>query len=332
MQSIRHCSLSVIAFAAIAFGLWMLPLASAQTPPTATQQSVAKVAEVEVASAQATTLDAEQKWTNIPEYVAGAPIYAKDPKGGDLEFTAKSNGLVIIAASWTYDGNESGGWYENRTTRDQLVEQGWIALDDLVWTEKDTHTLFFRHVKAGDKFKFHTRKYNQPFLIAADAAKITAARDRFAKALAASKGTAGVKDVAAKPMPTPAPTPDSPSPKPATPEPSVAGGRSEVTVANSSQATISNEEIWSPLPEFLQGAISFPITNSRVLDLTAQKDVQIVVAASWAYDGNASGGWYEDRTTLSQLIAAGWEPIGTIVQKDKGEHTLLRARSSPART
>jgi hypothetical protein len=114
-----------------------------------------KLAEVSVSSAEPDTLETEAKFSKIPDYVAEAKIYAGAPKGRELEFTANSDGLVIIAASWTYDGNESGGWYDTRTTREQLVEQGWIALDDLTWNEKDTHTLYFRQVKAGDTFKFH---------------------------------------------------------------------------------------------------------------------------------------------------------------------------------
>jgi hypothetical protein len=58
-------------------------------------------------------LGTEAKFSQIPDYVAEARIYAGAPKGRELEFTAKSDGLVIIAASWTYDGNESGGWVRN---------------------------------------------------------------------------------------------------------------------------------------------------------------------------------------------------------------------------
>jgi tetratricopeptide (TPR) repeat protein len=312
--------------------------------------STAKLAELEVASAEPLALDKAAGWTNIPDYVAGAQIYAQAAKGGDVEFTTKSDGLVIIAASWTYDGNESGGWYENRTTREQLVAQGWIALDDMQWNDKDTHTLFYRYLKAGEKFKFHTRKYNQPFLIAADAGKITAARERFAKALAAAqaaKPASGAAtpaatptpqppapSVAAVPVPAPAPVPvpvpvpapaAEPMPTPAPPPPVASVPlRNEIEVAGAQQVVVADEEIWSPLPDFLRGATSFPLASGNALELQAKRDVQVVVAASWDYDGNKSGGWYEGRTTLAQLIANGWEPIGTIIQKGKGKHTLLR--------
>ena len=97
-----------------------------------------------------------------------------------------------------------------------------------------------------------------------------------------------------------------------------------IKIVDAEPALLKGEGEWSPLPDYLQGATLLRPRNGNVLELTAARDIQILVAASWAYDGNQSGGWYESRTTLPQLIAAGWEPIGTIIQKEKGEHTLLR--------
>ena len=293
-------------------------------PPAQTAGQSPKMAEVSVSSAGPLALGAEAGWSKIPEYLAGATIYAKDAKGGDLDLAAKSDGIVLIAASWTYDGNESGGWYETRTTREQLVLQGWIALDDLVWNEKDTHTLFFRSVKAGDKLKFHTRKYNQPFLVEVDAARFAALTERMrgAAVLAAKGRAAAAPKTADKPMTAavPAPSPARPAEKPAP----AARGRDEIQVAGAEQITLASEEVWSPLPDYLRGATLFQQASGNAIDLTAVRDVQVVVAVSWTYDGNQSGGWYPTRKTLPQLVASGWEPIGKIVQKDKGDYTLLR--------
>lgn len=301
-------------------------------PATPNAGPTPTMAEVSVSSAGPVALAAEAGWSKIPEYVAGATIYAKDAKGGDLDLTAKSDGIVLIAASWTYDGNESGGWYESRTAREQLALQGWIALDDLVWNEKDTHTLFFRPVKAGDKLKFHTRKYNQPFVVEVDPARLAALTERMrgAVALAAKARPAAATKPTDKPMTATAPSPARPAEKPAVPAPApvastpVARGRDEIQVAGTEQIVLASEDVWSPLPDYLRGATLFQQASGNAIDLTATRDVPVVVAVSWSYDGNSSGGWYPTRKTLPQLVAAGWEPIGKIVQKDKGDYTLLR--------
>src|SRR6185295_4420989 len=88
-------------------------------------------------------------------------------------------GIVMVTASWTDDGNDSGGWFETRVTPEQMATLGWSPLSEIVWKEKDTHRLYFRNVKKGEKVKFHTRKYNQPFLILAEQSAIAAVPNLF---------------------------------------------------------------------------------------------------------------------------------------------------------
>src|SRR6185436_18655850 len=113
-------------------------------------------------------------WSKLPDFLKGAKMYADSPTGRELQAEAKTDGIVIIAASWTYDGNGSGGWYEGRTTPGQMEERGWHPLGAIVWKEEDIHQLYFRTVKKGEKIRLHTRKYNQPFLILPDAGLVAA--------------------------------------------------------------------------------------------------------------------------------------------------------------
>ncbi len=129
-------------------------------------------AEVAVASAGAQPMTEETKWTKLPAYLEKATIFDKEPTGRALDLTIKPDGIVIIAASWSYDGNESGGWLEGRTGRNELVAAGWVPMAEVVSTDKGTHTLFFKEFKKGDKVSLHTRKYNQPFVVSPAAEKL----------------------------------------------------------------------------------------------------------------------------------------------------------------
>ena len=68
------------------------------------------LAEIDVTSAKPLDLSSDKSWSKLPDFLKGARIYADSPAGRELQAEAKTDGIVIIAASWTYDGNESGGW------------------------------------------------------------------------------------------------------------------------------------------------------------------------------------------------------------------------------
>src|SRR5438128_968888 len=80
--------------------------------------------------------------------------------------------------------------------------------------------------------------------------------------------------------------------------PAAEAAAQEVTVADSQASVLSTEEEWSPLPDYLRGATVLRPSKGNELVLTANQPVQLIMAASWNYDGNASGGWFEGRTTL----------------------------------
>jgi len=269
-----------------------------------------RLATVNVVSAQPTELESDKSWSKIPDFLKGAKIYSHQPKGNELEFEATSDGIVIIAASWNYDGNSSGGWYESRTTPEHIVERGWMALvgQQILNGEKDTHQLYMRRVKAGDKVNFHTRRYNQPYLVLPKPDAVVSANIfRAQPEKAATAKPASIPSAAVPAPQTPAPA----APKTDAPA-------DEIVVTGASPTHLTDESEWSPVPENLRGATIFRPATGNTLDLTANKEVQVVVAVSWAYDGNASGGWYDGRTSLPQLVAKGCK------DKKKDPSILLR--------
>ena len=124
-----------------------------KTEAAVTATTQLKLAEVEVTSAKSLDLSSDKSWSKLPDVLKGAKMYADSPTGRELQAEAKTDGIVIIAASWTYDGNESGGWYEGRTTPEQMEERGWHPLGAIVWKEKDVHQLYFRTIKKGEKIR-----------------------------------------------------------------------------------------------------------------------------------------------------------------------------------
>lgn len=135
-----------------------------------------KVAQVTVKWMSAEPVDAERRWLRIPDYLEGATAFtALDPKRpkdlnlGLTDFTVESDGMIVLAASWTVDGNRSGNWYESRSTEKSLIDEGWIPIGATnrvtIDHRNDDYVLFRRELKAGESFRFHSRKYGPPFVI-----------------------------------------------------------------------------------------------------------------------------------------------------------------------
>ena len=60
-----------------------------------------------------------------------------------------------------------------------------------------------------------------------------------------------------------------------------------------------------------------------VLQFSVTRDSLIGLAASWAYDGNASGGWQEDRKWKKDLTDVGWVEVGQMFHNLTDRHTLF---------
>ena len=124
-------------------------------------------ADVEVARMKMVSFGIPQKLPESPSTAYGFDWITKpksaDVKDGVLEFTVKKDGLVYLVTSTKYEGNRSGGWWEERVTSRQLVEQGWESLGSCPWNSKKT--MLKRMVKADERYRIRTNKYGPPSLI-----------------------------------------------------------------------------------------------------------------------------------------------------------------------
>lgn len=89
-----------------------------------------------------------------------------DIRNGVLEFSVEKDGIVYLVTSTQYEGNRYGGWYEERLTKDDLIELGWADLGECPWRPKES--LMVREVRAGERYRIRTNKYGPPQLIIPD--------------------------------------------------------------------------------------------------------------------------------------------------------------------
>ncbi len=84
---------------------------------------------------------------------------------------------------------------------------------------------------------------------------------------------------------------------------------------------------WFDLKGIVLGTVIFEPKDSEpkdgVVQFQIQQDCKIGLAASWAYDGNASGGWQEDRQMKKDLLDSGWKEIGLMYWNQTDRHTLF---------
>jgi len=102
-----------------------------------------------------------------------------------------------------------------------------------------------------------------------------------------------------------------------------------VTVPGNSPSLLTEggDSVWTEIPAIARGAVIFtPPGDARkdgVVKFTVKHDALIGLAASWAYDGNSSGGWQSERKTKQQLVADGWIEVGTMYHALSDRHTLF---------
>ena len=84
---------------------------------------------------------------------------------------------------------------------------------------------------------------------------------------------------------------------------------------------------WFEIPAVAQQAVIFQTRENEpkdgVLEFNVTRNATIGLAASWAYDGNASGGWQADRKTKQDLIDAGWRSVGEMYFNLTDRHTIF---------
>lgn len=103
-----------------------------------------------------------------------------------------------------------------------------------------------------------------------------------------------------------------------------------VTVAGAEPGAVKQGQDnlgWSEIPAMMKRAVIFTPQKDQpkdgVVQFVVHHNAKIGLAASWAYDGNASGGWQEERKSKSDLKKMGWVEQGEMYLNLYDRHTLF---------
>ncbi len=135
--------------------------AADETPP------IPKAATIEIHPDESRPFSGNSQWKNVPPYLQGAQIFEKASLASpELRFKIKKSGVVLIAASWNYEG---GGWEDTDNKGRQLLgdvmHDGWTPIATMNFKDGDEHVVFRREVTEGQQLTFHTRNQIAPFVI-----------------------------------------------------------------------------------------------------------------------------------------------------------------------
>ncbi len=307
------------------------PVADQTTPQPDRPLTNAVAATVSVTNQTPVTVSEEYGWSGIPDYLHGAVVYAGTRKPGrTVDFTVDKGGIVVMAASWDYDGNKSGGWYETRTTKQSLKRDGWVDLGSmsLALGGKDhQYTLFGRTVESGETFQYHTRKYNPPFVIALDEeqARVVLAKTEPPEARPDVTTTAETKvartdsSVPGQSLTRPAGTGAPPETPPQEPKP-IASGREPEPAEQSATDGLSIVDMapsrleGDSIPNYLHGAtiyrrqISGKDPAEGLLTFKVESPQAVFLQASWT--GSPLEEVRDEITSRKDLLRKGWMSAG----------------------
>lgn len=287
-------------------------------------------ADVRVANLDAVKFNEASKWRESPPYLRGAKLYEKQQPDTKptrhVEFEVTEGGVVMLAASWEFDGRRSGDWAATSISANELIRRGWTPIARIVRVGDkgglDRHLLLRRVVAKGERFKQHTRKYTPPRIIvpsAESAADVMAApplldeQGRLVRlrpsAHALNKEKIAAAEIAADEI-----------------------GVAEVDVQRYAPILLGSDAVWKNRPAWLDKATYYGKRTIEgevpYVEFEVKNDGLMLLAATWSFDGNTQGDWYEERLTAKQIERNGWTPVAHIVRvNDKREdvpHVLYR--------
>jgi tetratricopeptide (TPR) repeat protein len=116
------------------------------------------------------------QWPSPPEFLANATILGNEtPASPVLKHVPAADGLLLLAASWTYDGhNDDEVWTPECQTLPQLRRDGWTPIGKMANSEGDRYYIFRRSVHAGEKVQVQTRLRTPGYFLTVPQADIAA--------------------------------------------------------------------------------------------------------------------------------------------------------------
>lgn len=113
-------------------------------------------------------------WARVPTMLSqnGAVIFATTNESlGVADIQVVSDGYLLIACNWDYQGNNSGDWAKDAWDERKFKSKGWDKLTkgeldgELIRNNNRVQTLFVKRVKKGDTFRLRCNKYEPPYAI-----------------------------------------------------------------------------------------------------------------------------------------------------------------------
>ncbi|MGH8045676.1 MAG: hypothetical protein ACREKL_00390 [Chthoniobacterales bacterium] len=113
-------------------------------------------------------------WMEIPKQLTAksANIFKPDKDmQGHTEFSVTHEGYVLLACNYSYQGNPSGDWQKDVMTERDFKRKGWRVLTKsalgglLVQGDGRVQVIFWKKVKAGERYDLRCNKYDPPYPI-----------------------------------------------------------------------------------------------------------------------------------------------------------------------
>ena len=115
------------------------------------------------------------RWMRVPNALMGASIYDLPTAGtnGVADFKVTRGGQVYLALNYDYQGNNGGGWTEERWMPEDFMAAGWAqvrGVQMVAWSNR-TYMIFTRQAEKGEQFRLRCNKYEPPYVILLDGGK-----------------------------------------------------------------------------------------------------------------------------------------------------------------
>ncbi|MEK6233331.1 MAG: hypothetical protein N2C14_01320, partial [Planctomycetales bacterium] len=105
---------------------------------------------------------------NLPPFLKDGMYHSRirratDIRNGVVEFKVTRPGILFLYVSFEAGGDRSGGWFEERVTKDDLLKAGWQYLGVARW--RTSYHLLKKSVSKGESYRIRTSKYATPLLV-----------------------------------------------------------------------------------------------------------------------------------------------------------------------
>lgn len=145
-----------------------------------------EAAEVEVLGMKPVSLvvgSGKTAWARVPQDLLRyqTKVFASEVRSEAVaDYKVTKGGYLVVACNYSYQGNDSGNWVEERWTREQFYANGWreLVAEDiggpLVDGQNRQHVLFVKGVATGQSGRLRCNKYSPPyFIICSDKEAVT---------------------------------------------------------------------------------------------------------------------------------------------------------------